>query len=325
MNAIIKKIFGNAVQVQQYSFPAGTPFYISAGYDVSLLTYRDSKCLLIKPENNELSLPSIKKQVKRVESICSLPVIIDLERMSSRQRTNLIESGIAFVSDSGQLFIPFWGSYFEEKIRSNAEAPEHMTDNAQLVYLCLYYLNMESSAEINLKQLCERLHLPKSTCSRAVHVLSNLDLIDVRNAGTAKWISLKQPQANNMAHAEPHLNSPIRKVIYLKAMPEGYNYKTGGIRALADRSMLASKESDGSYVVSREEYRRIPASEFIDGKDYRDFGGAVLEVWKYDPFLLSDSDYVDDISLVLSLKYVTDERVQKELDAIRAKYGMQVE
>ena len=139
MNAIIKEIFGDVVNERPYSFPSGTPLYISAGYNGVLLTWGDSKCLLVKPANAELSLPSIKKQVRKIESICSLPVIIDLARMTSRQRTNLIESGIAFVSDSGQLFIPFWGCYFEEKIRKTVSAPERMTGNAQLVYLYLYY------------------------------------------------------------------------------------------------------------------------------------------------------------------------------------------
>ena len=325
MNEMIKKIFGDAVKEQSYSFPSGTPIYISAGYKGSLLTWGDSKCLLVKPGIDELSLPSIKKQVRKIESVCSLPVIIDLERMTSRQRTNLIESGIAFVSDSGQLFIPFWGCYFEEKIRKAASTPERMTDNAQLIYLYLYYMDMEETIEINLTQLCKQLDLPKATCSRAVQLLNSFGLIDTRNEGTAKWISLKQPLKSNISKAEAYLVNPIHKIVYLKDFSGEYNYKTGGIRALADKSMLAAKKSDGSYVLSREEFRRIPTSDFIDKQEYRDFGGAMLEVWKYDPFLLSNNDHVDDISLVLSLKDDADERVQKELDTIRNNYGMKVE
>jgi hypothetical protein len=37
---------------------------------------------------------------------------------------------------------------------------------------------------------------------------------------------------------------------------------------------------------------------------------------------LSDGKYVDELSLVLSLKDKSDERVQKELDSIRQKYGI---
>lgn len=325
MNRIIKEIFGNAIKEHKYTFPAGTPIYISAGYRGSLLSWDDKECLLVKPLNGNLSLPAIKKQVKYIESLCSVPVIIDINRITSKQRTNLIESGIAFVSETGQLFIPFWGCYFEEKIRAAAETPEIMTDNAQLVFLYLYYLNLEDPVEINLTQLCERLNMPKATCSRAVQVLDALGLMDIRSEGVAKWITLKQPLSETMLAAEPHMITPVQKTIFLKEMPAGYNYKTGGIRALADNSMLAAKDSDGSYVISREEYRRIPEADYIDRQEFRDFGGVVLEVWRYDPFLLSDSDYVDEVSLVLSLKDDNDERVQKELDRIRERYGMKVE
>ena len=325
MNKIIMEIFGSAVSEQPYSFPSGTPLFISAGYRGSLLTWGNSKCLLVEPVNTELSLPSIKKQVRRIESICSLPVIINLARMTSRQRTNLIESGIAFVSDSGQLFIPFWGCYFEEKIKNASSPPEKMTGNAQLIYLYLYYLNLNEPIELNLTHICAGLGLPKATCSRAVQVLDAFGLIDTRSAGTSKWISLKQPLANNIINAEAYLTSPVHKTVYLKNIIGEYNYKTGGIKALADKSMLAAKDSDGAFVVSREEYRKIPESGLIDRQEFRDFGGIILEVWKYDPFLLSDKDHVDDISLVLSLRDDTDERVQKELDTIREKYGMQVE
>lgn len=325
MNEIIKNLFGDAIEEQPYSFPSGTPLYISAGYKGSLLAWGESKCLLVKPVSAELSLPSIKKQVRKIESICSLPVIIDLKKMTSRQRTNLIESGIAFVSDSGQLFIPFWGSYFEDKIRDSISAPEKMTSNAQLVYLYLYYMNLNDPVDIKQTQICERLGLPKATCSRAVQVLDALELIDIRSEGTAKWISLMQPLADNMGNAEAYLTTPVHKIVYLKEYPEEYNYKKGGIRALAGKSMLAAKESDGSYVVSREEFRKIPIADQIDRQEFWDFGGIILEVWKYDPFLLSDGDCVDDISLVLSLSDDVDERVQKELDTIRKEYGMRVE
>ena len=202
---------------------------------------------------------------------------------------------------------------------------EKMTGNAQLVYLYLYYLNLNDPIEIKLTQICQRLGLPKATCSRAVQVLNSFGLIDIRNEGTAKLIALKQPLISTMGKAEAYLVSPVHKTIYLKGFSREYNYKIGGIRALADKSMLAATESDGSYVISREEFRKIPAADLIDRQEYRDFGGIILEVWKYDPFLLSDSDYVDDISLILSLRDDIDERVQKELDTIRNNYGMQVE
>ena len=44
--------------------------------------------------------------------------------------------------------------------------------------------------------------------------------------------------------------------------------------------------------------------------DYR------IEIWKYNPALLSKGEQVDRLSLYLSLKDSDDERVQKECDTL---------
>ncbi len=325
MNDIIRRIFGDTITEREYSFPSGAPLYITRGYKASLLVWDDHECILSKPLTDEWTLPSIKKQIKVIEQLCAMPVIIELDQMTALQRTNLIESRMAFVSGSGQLFIPFWACYFEEKIRNAPAAPENMTDNAQLVFTYLCYLNQETKTEVNLVRISKDLKIPKSTLTRAVQQLDSLGLISSRNGGVSKWVTLKSDLEETMRAAENALSSPIRKTVYLKAMPKNIRAKIGGIRALADMSMLAANESDGSFAISREEYRKIPKEGFISRQEFRDFGGVVVEVWRYDPFLLSDDKYVDEISLVLSLKDDPDERIQKELDSIRHKYGIEEE
>ncbi len=44
------------------------------------------------------------------------------------------------------------------------------------------------------------------------------------------------------------------------------------------------------------------------------FGNNIVEIWKYSPHLLSNTNTVDKLSLYLSLKETEDERVQIELD-----------
>ena len=48
-----------------------------------------------------------------------------------------------------------------------------------------------------------------------------------------------------------------------------------------------------------------------------------LELWKYDPGLLSTGDIVDMISMALSLANTNDERVQGELQSIMEDKGWQ--
>lgn len=315
----LTKIYGNSIEERSYRFPVGTPNYISYGYHPVQLIWNKRPCLLVVPENKDINLMSLKKQIGMIQKISSLPVIVQLDRLSALQRTSLIESDIAFICGQGQIFIPFWGSYFEEKIINPKEPAAKMTGNAQLVFLYLFYNSVFESEMINQTQLSAILHLPKSTCSRAVQLLKGIGLIATESDGNANWISLL-PGKDIVSDAYSYMSSPIHKLIYVKSLPQNIDYKLSGIKALSDMSMLSNRRFDAGYAVNRNAAKLIDSGIMIDKQTFRDFGGEIVEVWKYDPFLLSSSEHVDDISLLLSLDSDTDERVQKELDAIRIKY-----
>lgn len=322
MNEIIKKIFGEAIEVKDYTYPIGTPNYIRYGYRARRLVWDKKECLLITPMSDGWNLPSLKKQAKKIEKLCSMNLVLELNRLSAMQRTNLIQSGIAFVVGSGQLFIPFWGSYFEEKIKKAMNAPSKMTAKAQLVFLYLYYLNRDEKVQINLTQVCKNLYLSKATCTRAVQLLETLGLIILEKKGTAKSIVFADDMDKILQRSMPYMVSPTRRQIYVKEIPKKLPGRISGIKALAGKSMLMENEKDGGYAIDCALTRSIPEDIIIDKQEFYDFGGAVIEAWNYNPVLLSDGEYVDEISLILLLRENTDERIQGELNGIRRKYGI---
>jgi hypothetical protein len=48
----------------------------------------------------------------------------------------------------------------------------------------------------------------------------------------------------------------------------------------------------------------------------KEFGEHVVEVWRYDPKLLGNNNIVDILSLYLSLRDTSDERVHKEINQL---------
>lgn len=137
MVEIIKNIFGNSITEGRFQFPKNIPNFIRYGYSVRRLFFGEKSSLLISPKSDDWNLATLKKQIGLIEKMLHEPVIVQLERLSSLQRTNLIESRIAFVSAKGQIFIPFWGCYFEEKILNPQKVPALLSANAQLVFLYL--------------------------------------------------------------------------------------------------------------------------------------------------------------------------------------------
>ncbi|MBO4579407.1 MAG: MarR family transcriptional regulator [Clostridiales bacterium] len=322
MNKLIGIIFGDVIKEEDYSFPKGTPNYIKSGYVARKLLFGDKHCIIVSPSDKGWNLATLKKQLQTIGNICGENVIVELDRLTALQRTNLIQSGVAFVSGTGQMFVPFLGCYFEEKIANLPEPVSQMTANAQLVFLYLYYGSLEGISEANQTQIARALKMSKSTCTRAIRVLCSLDLIKVESEGTANNISLNDSDGKVIDRALKHMISPVHKLMYVDKKPNALKGKISGIRALADGSMLNSLPSDPGFAVSRESVDSIGMENITDYQVFRDFGGEIIEVWKYDPSLLSKTDYVDDISLFLELKDDKDERVQKEVDAIRAKYGL---
>ena len=321
MLEIIRNIFGDAVQETPYSFPAGTPYYIRHGYRVSRLSFRGKSCLLAEPERVGGNLASMKKHVASIQQLCQEPVVLYLRKMTSLQRANLIESEVAFIGGQNQLFIPFWGSFFEEKIKTPVEPSPRMSANAQLVFLYLFY-HSDVDQKLNQTQIGRDLGLSKPSCSRAVQLLNASGLISLKEEGTSHLLSLAGEKSESLREAMSVMGSPVLKRVYVKSLPTDIPYKLSGIKALADGSMLATLPTDAGYAVSKENAKLLQSDIIIDEQTFRDFGGEIIEVWKYDPFLLSETSRVDDASLLLCLDDETDERVQKELDELREKLGI---
>ena len=68
----------------------------------------------------------------------------------------------------------------------------------------------------------------------------------------------------------------------------------------------------------------IDATYIISEQEFHDFGGNIIEVWSYDPKLLSNENRGDDISLLRSVENDPDERIQMALDEIREKHELPI-
>ena len=187
----------------------------------------------------------------------------------------------------------------------------------QLVFLILYYSEKEKKSGMTQTTIAKKAGISKSSCTRAIQILNGMGLVEIVSIGTENRVSLKESPESALQTALPYMTSPVKKLIYAKQLPPGIQAKKSGILALAEHTMLSLLPSDGGYAISRNQEKSIPWDLLIDLPDFRDLGGVIIEIWKYDPKLLSDSDRVDEISLLLALDGDQNERVQNELDRIR--------
>lgn len=323
MKDLMKQIFGKSVSETSYTFPLGTPAYILYGYEAKKCLYSDNVFLVVRPITEGWNLKTIKNHIARIENLCGISCVVDLPKMTALQRTNLIENQIPFISGTGQIFLPFLGCYFEEKISQKTNPAKSMNATTQMFFLYIFYNSRNNMEVLNLTQIAKALNISKSTCTRALKQLVAMNLIAVTDEGVKKWLKLSGTTQEVINRALPAMSSPISKILYVRKISENIKGKICSIKALSRISMIAANDSDAGIAIDMDYAKMIPSNVLISQQDYLDFGGFVIEVWKYDPAFISEGDCVDDLSLFLELKDEEDERIQICLDEIRSKYRIE--
>ena len=132
-------------------------------------------------------------------------------------------------------------------------------------------------------------------------LLYNLEIKSIDRCETKDLMEIFQVSYATM----PFLVSPVEKIAFSDFLPSG-SLKCG-INALSEYTLINEENSD-MYAINRTDMHQ---SDIPINKEYGLFR---IEIWKYDPKLLSHTGTVDKLSLYLSLKDNDDERVQIELD-----------
>jgi hypothetical protein len=322
MLSFLKSVFGSDVSMAEYKYKNDTPYYIRDGYTPKFLIWNQGKCIILKPNDSNWRLPTLKKQLKKFQELCEVPCALCLENLTALQRRNLVENNIPFISLSQQVYLPFWGCSFHEQFKAETLVTDKMAPGTQLVFLYLYY--GKSADPVNLTQLSKDLSLSKATCTRAINDLLASGLIMQSAEGTNKWITLAYGKPEFLKKGYARLKSPIERILYVKTSVQIEGQVVSGIRALAQQSMIGTSERDGAFAVSKKTATGIPANDICTEQYFGDFGGSIVEVWSYDPAILAENMCVDDISLLLSMENDPNERVQMCLDDIREKHELPV-
>ena len=83
---------------------------------------------------------------------------------------------------------------------------------------------------------------------------------------------------------------------------------------LSEKSILASPQQK-IFAIGKDAFRKLKLEGQLKGLDKK-YGDEKIEVWHYDPQLLSKIKQVDSLSLFLSMQSDYDERVVSELNEL---------
>lgn len=311
MQEYISQTFGFETEFKNFKIPKTFPLYLVSGYSYRECCIEDQEILFVTPV--DFNLGSYKKHRLKIEELTSLKAVLCIDNITMYQRKILIEEHIPFVVKDSQIYLPFLVVCLTEKYNQKTDI-QKFSPMTQLVFLYIFYNNVKLTAT----EISGKLNCTVMSVSRAYKALTDCGLFDYVKEGRNKYISPVLNGGELLKKAEPYMISPVERISYFGYEKSFKGYLFAGLSALSDKTMLSVSDDKQCYAVFKKDNEKSDFS--ITEAEYISMGGTKLELWSYDPYLLTENQTVDDISLILSLKDETDERVVSEIQKLRRKY-----
>ncbi len=227
-------------------------------------------------------------------------------------RQRLIDKGVYFVVSDKFAFLP--NLLINERISEKKKA-QRLTPVAQ--YLLLYHQQVMSIEGKSAREIAELVPYSYQSVTFGLVCLEDLGLIS-RSTGSdkSKAISWSLQGRELFDKAEPLMLNPVQRMIFCDELITDESFPTSGINALSHYSRLVP-DKEKTLAVSPETYKRLQTSSSLIGENPYD-GKYRIEVWKYPPVTADGyaGQWVDPLSLFISLKNDNDPRVENEVESM---------
>jgi hypothetical protein len=282
------------------------PLYIKGLYSIDQATIGTQKCLLIMPHGELATISAVKKHLARLKDEWNGPIALELPRLTRQRRQTLLSEKIPFVVPGKQLFLPFMGAMLQERFDSETIlAAEKLQPSAQMLLFCFIY---GKNQPLYLSRISEKFGFSAMTVTRATAQLTATGFLAVHKDGVQKVLTSELAPKELYEKMQPLLFDPVRKRFYINSDELPGGYFVAGESALSQKSMLGEPNVD-VYGTAKAEKFASQTTQLIDSDKQ-----CQIEVWRYDPTVLSGEKCADALSLALSLRSVRDDRVEITID-----------
>lgn len=317
MKQLEKEIFGIPVIKSEFDQKKGIPLFIKDLYYISEYRLLERYFMLVEPKENAIDFSVYQKHIKIISESYRLPCVIYLEHITPYQRKKLINSGTPFIYQEKQVYMPFIGMMLEEHFKKKSKQKDYLSYISQFIFLFLYY--RPKNTPIRFIDIAKYTKSSKANCTRAISELIHFNLVNVDSKGREKYVQLKETRKQTLNEAFKLMRSPVQKQVFVDDVD--YSFIKSNLLALSKKTNLAQHSNDYYYAIDRMEYlsnnKKFKVIDSIMQESTKR-----LEIWMYDPSILSDKGIVDDISLLLLFKDNKDYRIDNALEEIRERHGL---
>lgn len=292
----------------------GLPILLKDLYDCYETIILNTAFLIVVAKNSDEHKPvTIKKHLVFLQEKSGLEPVFVHASIASFNRKRLIEQKISFVIPGRQMYLPVMGVDLREHI-AKVRSPEIKTLSpaAQFVILFSLYRNEDSGLTTSL--LAKVSGYSIMTLKRVFDEIQAASLGEISFEGRERILRFTLNKNELWKKALNYLRTPVTKRLFTSADISGNsNFPYAGFSALSRYSMLAEPQNR-VHAISIAEWKELKKEVDFFETDIIGNGSLELEVWSYSPHLFIDNGSVDRLSLYLSLKGTTDERIESALE-----------
>ena len=303
---VLTDIFGMQVQYETWNKKNALPMYIAGSYDFAVAILNGCRCIMLSSTEEIVTLPALKKQIKKIQEIENIPVVIKLPTISSYRRKKMIESGVPFITGK-QAFLPFMGTFLTQENEETVEVTKLMFSAQQLALMYLY----NNSKKLYVSDATKKLPFTAMTMSRAVKQLEATGLFHTTKNGVNKIIESDYSGLELYEKIKEYMSSPVRKIGYLNKSEITEDMLLAGDSALAEVTMLNPNRVITYAVYIKTFVKEKLVNDLIDPDEQ-----VRVELWEYDPKQFSEDNMADRLSVALSFAENEDERVEDAIEEL---------
>lgn len=242
-------------------------------------------------------------------------VVFVFRKLASYERNRLVQKQVPFVVPRSQVYLP--GSFVALKEQQASAGPrlegEALSAPAQLAIL-FHIQKPQAKDPLPLYEWARLLGYSRMTMSRACDELADAGLAAKVGRGRLVVIEFEASRRELWDKAAPMMVSPVLRRVHAQLpgnRPE--SALDAGLTALAKFSDLAPGKEQ-VLAMTPGTFKAAKSRHLLEPVPFPEPNAAEVELWRYEPALLSkDGKSVDPLSLYLSVRGTSDERVEAAL------------
>jgi DNA-binding MarR family transcriptional regulator len=304
----LEEILGIHVKPEKWKGCTSLPVFIQAMYDCYDVQIFNECCLLLVNRGDAAVTPAnIRKHVELAGRNWHGLVVYVGSALASYDRRRLIQYKVPFLVPGNQLYLPDVGIDLREHFRGIRSEVKPFSPATQVVVLRA--IIDRDYGPLSSTQLSHKLGYTPMTIKRAIDEIEAANLGVVSMMGRDRTVEFEPRDYQLWEGALAYLRNPVQRRV-VAVMPSGMAPGLeSGLTALSRYSMIAAPPMP-TVAVSAEDWKDVKANPDVRILDHEDEDASEVEIWRYDPRLLSVGRTVDRLSLFLSLRESRDERIE---------------